>query len=88
MRKLDSAFVGAPLAPTTESPPKATRVTQVTQAGARTEVGVIESAPYRIDVPATWNGGLVLYCHGYGARRRLLSADTAGRGWLHAALIW
>ena len=30
------------------------------------EVGEINGAPFRIDVPANWNGSLVLYCHGYG----------------------
>jgi hypothetical protein len=30
-----------------------------------TEVGVIDGAPYRLDVPTGWNGGLVMYCHGY-----------------------
>jgi hypothetical protein len=34
---------------------------------ASTTVGELAGAPYRIDVPAQWNGGLVLYCHGYRA---------------------
>jgi pimeloyl-ACP methyl ester carboxylesterase len=34
--------------------------------GGWTEVGIIAGAPYRIDVPGNWNGGLMLYCHGYG----------------------
>jgi pimeloyl-ACP methyl ester carboxylesterase len=29
------------------------------------EVGTLKGAGYRIDVPPNWNGGLVLYCHGY-----------------------
>src|SRR5688500_2632325 len=29
------------------------------------EVGQLKGAPYRVDVPPNWNGGLVLYCHGY-----------------------
>lgn len=33
---------------------------------AKVEVGEINGAPFRIDVPANWNGSLVLYCHGYG----------------------
>lgn len=31
----------------------------------KTETGDINGAKFRIDVPATWNGGLVMYCHGY-----------------------
>jgi hypothetical protein len=27
--------------------------------------GVLDGAQYRIDVPARWNGGLVIYAHGY-----------------------
>ena len=30
-----------------------------------TEVGELAGAPFRIDIPAGWNGGLMLYCHGY-----------------------
>lgn len=30
-----------------------------------TEVGVLEGAAYRIDVPEEWNGSLVVYYHGY-----------------------
>jgi pimeloyl-ACP methyl ester carboxylesterase len=33
--------------------------------GPTTEVGELHGAPYRIDIPAGWNGGLVMYCHGY-----------------------
>ena len=33
--------------------------------GARVEFGVHEGAAYRIEVPERWNGGLVLYAHGY-----------------------
>lgn len=32
---------------------------------ARTELGELNGAKYRIDVPENWNGGLVVYCHGY-----------------------
>ncbi|HLJ45141.1 MAG TPA: alpha/beta hydrolase [Bryobacteraceae bacterium] len=31
----------------------------------KTEIGEINGAKFRIDVPDNWNGGLVLYCHGY-----------------------
>jgi pimeloyl-ACP methyl ester carboxylesterase len=32
---------------------------------AKTEFGKLQGAEYRIDVPANWNHGLVVYCHGY-----------------------
>jgi pimeloyl-ACP methyl ester carboxylesterase len=32
---------------------------------AKTEFGKLQGAEYRIDVPANWNHGLILYCHGY-----------------------
>ncbi len=31
----------------------------------KTEIGDINGAKFRIDLPATWNHGLVVYCHGY-----------------------
>ena len=34
-------------------------------AAARTERGDINGAKFRIDMPEKWNGGLVVYCHGY-----------------------
>src|ERR1700747_1722130 len=34
-------------------------------AEAKTELGDINGAKFRIDVPEKWNGGLVIYCHGY-----------------------
>jgi pimeloyl-ACP methyl ester carboxylesterase len=32
---------------------------------SKTETGEINGARFRIDVPEQWNGGLVMYCHGY-----------------------
>src|SRR5262245_45010217 len=32
------------------------------------EIGRIEGAQYRILMPATWNGSLVLWCGGYSTR--------------------
>ena len=32
---------------------------------AKTEFGKLQGAEYRIDFPANWNHGLVVYCHGY-----------------------
>jgi pimeloyl-ACP methyl ester carboxylesterase len=35
------------------------------QAQPRVEVGTLNGASYRIDVPARWTGVLLVYCHGY-----------------------
>ncbi len=32
---------------------------------AKVETGTINGAAFRIEMPATWNKGLVMYCHGY-----------------------
>src|SRR6185295_19673244 len=37
-------------------------------AQARIENGVINGAAFRIDMPENWNGGLVVFCHGYNAK--------------------
>jgi pimeloyl-ACP methyl ester carboxylesterase len=37
-------------------------------AAVKTEIGTLNGAAYRIDVPENWNGGLVVYCHGYNAK--------------------
>ena len=37
-------------------------------AAPRTETGEIDGAKFRIDVPENWNGGLVMYCHGYNPK--------------------
>jgi pimeloyl-ACP methyl ester carboxylesterase len=29
------------------------------------EIGEINGAKFRVDIPENWNGGLVMYCHGY-----------------------
>ena len=36
----------------------------------KVEIGEINGAKFRIDIPENWNGGLVMYCHGYGPLRR------------------
>ena len=36
-------------------------------AQTKTELGEINHAKFRIDVPDNWNHGLVVYCHGYSA---------------------
>jgi pimeloyl-ACP methyl ester carboxylesterase len=43
-----------------------TTVVQAQDSGSsKVETGAINSAPFRIEVPANWNKGLVMYCHGY-----------------------
>ncbi len=37
------------------------------KSGPKTEIGEINGAKFRIDIPENWNGGLVMYCHGYSA---------------------
>ena len=34
-------------------------------AAANVETGTINGAPFRIEMPATWNKGLIMYAHGY-----------------------
>ena len=33
--------------------------------GKQVETGVINGAPFRIEIPAEWNKVLIMYCHGY-----------------------
>ena len=37
-------------------------------AAPETEIGEINGAKFRIDIPENWNGGLVVYCHGYSGQ--------------------
>jgi pimeloyl-ACP methyl ester carboxylesterase len=37
-------------------------------ADIRVETGVLDGAPYRIDMPAKWNGILLMYYHGYAVK--------------------
>jgi pimeloyl-ACP methyl ester carboxylesterase len=39
--------------------------TALLSAAPKVELGEINGAAFRIDVPDDWNGGLVLFCHGY-----------------------
>jgi pimeloyl-ACP methyl ester carboxylesterase len=43
-------------------------VCATTFAAPQLELGQINGAAFRIDVPENWNGELVLYCHGYAAQ--------------------
>src|SRR5262249_5255593 len=45
-------------------------------AAPKTEVGAINGASFRIDIPENWNGGgLVVYCHGYNPSAVKFGAD-------------
>jgi pimeloyl-ACP methyl ester carboxylesterase len=46
---------------------------------ARVETGELNGAKFRIDMPAKWNGGLVLYCHGYAHIPLGFAADRPAR---------
>jgi pimeloyl-ACP methyl ester carboxylesterase len=58
------------------------------------EQGVINGAAFRIEMPVRWNGGLVMYCHGYqpagmpydfeGQGARALRAVFLSRGFAFA----
>src|SRR5262245_44135348 len=65
----------APLA--ADPPPRATETRQIARGAGRVEVGIIEGAPYRVDVPPAWNGGLLLFCHGYGGPPKPFDAEQA-----------
>jgi pimeloyl-ACP methyl ester carboxylesterase len=52
---------------------------------ARAETGVLDGAPWRLDVPADWNGELVMYLHGYepqGSPRAELMPAQGFSDWL------
>ena len=53
-----SGSLFAPTGSNAQAPPSATP-------GSSTETGEINGASYRIDIPAGWNKGLVMYAHGY-----------------------
>jgi len=42
-----------------------TALASLAGAAPKVEVGTINGAAFRIDIPENWNGGLVVYCHGY-----------------------
>lgn len=72
--QLDLPPTITPTVPAVSPPPQAAGVepravvrdpTFAALAGARAMFGVHQGAAYRIEVPDNWNGGLVLYAHGY-----------------------
>ena len=46
-------------------------------AAPKVEIGTINGAAFRIDVPEHWNGGLVVYCHGYSPKPVAYKEDAA-----------
>jgi pimeloyl-ACP methyl ester carboxylesterase len=52
-------------------------VVSLVSAAPKVEVGVINGAAFRIDIPENWNGGLVVYCHGYSPSAVTYKADVA-----------
>ncbi len=42
---------------------------------AKTEIGKLQGAEFRIDVPGNWNHGLVVYYHGYSAENHGVGYD-------------
>ncbi|MFC7640713.1 hypothetical protein ACFQX6_06650 [Streptosporangium lutulentum] len=45
--------------------------------GATAHAGVKQGAAYRIEVPANWNGELVLYAHGYRGTDTTVYVDNS-----------
>ncbi len=45
----------------------------------QTEIGTLEGASFRIDIPQNWNHGLVMYFHGYEPRPRIFQSHPPGR---------
>ena len=48
---------------------KPTNSTDLHTSAGLTEVGLLDGAPYRIDIPENWNHSLVVYYHGYAQQR-------------------
>ncbi len=46
-------------------------------AAPKVEIGTINGAAFRIDIPDNWNGGLVVYCHGYAQSPVTYKEDPA-----------
>ncbi len=65
--------------------PTSTRAEEA-RAAAISRSGTYEGGRYRIEVPAAWNGGLVIYAHGYGGTEQSpLASHLAANGYAWAA---
>jgi len=47
----------------------------------KVDTGAINGAEYRIDVPANWNGTLIMYCHGYSPTASKMAAGEPNALW-------
>jgi hypothetical protein len=54
--------------------------TQLRSSAGLTEVGALNGAPYRIDIPNDWNHSLILYYHGYAQRPVSFHIDKPLKG--------
>ncbi len=55
--------------------------------GDHVEIGTLDGAPFRIDMPAKWNGVLLVYYHGYSETPVTFAKDKPNRmgsGWASA----
>jgi pimeloyl-ACP methyl ester carboxylesterase len=68
--------VQAPKLATSKAP---TAQTEPPPVPVETEIGTVEGAAFRIDVPENWNHGLVMYFHGYEPKPRLFQPHPPGR---------
>ena len=58
-------IASAACASTASTRPASIRPAPARPAEAVVDTGTLNGAPYRIEIPAGWNGGLVMYAHGY-----------------------
>ena len=68
LRPLAAALLIASAACASAAPrpsPVSNRASRPASAQAVVDTGTLNGAPYRIEIPAGWNGGLVMYAHGY-----------------------
>ncbi len=56
-----------------------TNVTSPSRPAVRTEIGELDRAAYRIDVPENWNRGLVIFYHGYSMKPVTFKAGPPGK---------
>jgi len=71
-------LTGDPVATPAAAPQAATRIRDPRFqpiAGATADYGVYDGGAYRIEIPQNWNGGLLLYAHGYRGEGNELSVS-------------
>jgi hypothetical protein len=50
------------------------------QSENKVETGTLNGAAFRIEIPANWNRGLVMYCHGYHRAGTVPNLDSLAGG--------